>query len=113
MTLAEFREKHCAGREYDSCANSPCRYSNPNGCQHPLYPTMQRLKHAGWSVTNILPPRLQRAGFTLTEDEDFLVLWHEGEWIARFLGIATNMPYIMRECDAHLETHPVVVSLGA
>ncbi|NLE94385.1 MAG: hypothetical protein GX600_01700 [Dehalococcoidia bacterium] len=60
-----------------------------------------------WQVTHILPPRLQRAGFTLTEDEDFLTIWHEHAFVARFLGIATNMPYIIRECDAHLESHPV------
>jgi len=66
-----------------------------------------------WSVTDILPPRLQRAGFELSEDEDFLVLWHEHAFVARFLGIATNMPYIIRECDAHLETHHVVVDMEA
>ncbi len=71
----------------------------------PAYPN-------GWSVTNILPPRLQRAGFTLTEDEDFLVLWHEHEFVARFLGIATNMPNIILECDAHLIAHPVVVDMA-
>ena len=64
-----------------------------------------------WSVTHILPCRLQRAGFTLTEDEDFLIIWHEGEWVARFLGIATNLPNILMECDAHLMTHPVVVDM--
>jgi hypothetical protein len=66
-----------------------------------------------WTVTHILPARLQRAGFELTEDEDFLVLWHEHQWIARFLGIATNMPYIIQEADAHLRSHRVVASLEA
>jgi hypothetical protein len=38
MTLQEFIREHCAGRQYDSCANSPCRYSGPGGCRHPQHP---------------------------------------------------------------------------
>lgn len=38
ISLAEFVRDYCKGREYDSCANSPCLYSNPSGCQHPMHP---------------------------------------------------------------------------
>ena len=26
------------GREYDSCKDSPCRWSSAAGCRHPLHP---------------------------------------------------------------------------
>lgn len=55
-----------------------------------------------WQVTHILPPRLQRSGFELTEDEDFLVLWYQHAFVGRFLGIATNMPYIIDAATNHL-----------
>jgi hypothetical protein len=38
MTLDEFVNNHCEGKQYDSCFNSPCRYAGSGGCQHPLYP---------------------------------------------------------------------------
>lgn len=38
MTLAHFVETHCAGKEFDSCCNSPCRHSSAGGCQHALHP---------------------------------------------------------------------------
>jgi hypothetical protein len=37
-SLRKFIEDHCLGREYDSCVNSPCKYSSSNGCKHPEHP---------------------------------------------------------------------------
>ena len=37
LSLEVFRAHFCAGREFDSCANSPCQFSG-QVCQHPLYP---------------------------------------------------------------------------
>jgi len=39
--LAEFVERHCEGKEYDSCKNIPCPYSSSEGCRHPLHPNNQ------------------------------------------------------------------------
>jgi hypothetical protein len=33
-----FIKNHCTGTIYDSCVNSPCRYSSSSGCTHPLHP---------------------------------------------------------------------------
>jgi hypothetical protein len=38
MTLQEFAEKHCTGRQYDSCIGTPCTWSSGSGCFHPLHP---------------------------------------------------------------------------
>ena len=38
LTLSEFVRDHCAGREYDSCVESPCVYASHSGCKHPLHP---------------------------------------------------------------------------
>jgi len=37
-----------------------------------------------WAINDTLPSYLQFLGFSLTEDENFVVLWHEGEWIGRY-----------------------------
>lgn len=37
LTLEQFREHFCTGREYDSYRNSPCQHSG-EVCQHPLHP---------------------------------------------------------------------------
>lgn len=37
--LNQFREEHCTGKQYDSCVNSPCRYSSSSGCTHPEHPS--------------------------------------------------------------------------
>lgn len=37
LTLEQFNEHFCTGREYDSCRNSPCQHSG-EVCQHPLHP---------------------------------------------------------------------------
>lgn len=36
--LEVFLEKHCTGRQYDSCIDSPCPSSSFSGCLHPLHP---------------------------------------------------------------------------
>jgi len=36
--LSDFIEQHCAGKEYDSCKNSPCPFASSGGCIHPKYP---------------------------------------------------------------------------
>jgi len=36
--ITRFLEDHCTGTIYDSCVNSPCRYSSGSGCAHPLHP---------------------------------------------------------------------------
>ena len=66
-----------------------------------------------WQVTQLLPLRFQAAGFELTEDEDFLALWHEHEWVGRFLGMATNMPYIISEASGHLLQHQLAQTAEA
>jgi len=38
MNIKTFVETKCEGKEYDSCANSHCRWSSINGCQHPEHP---------------------------------------------------------------------------
>lgn len=38
MTLQEFVDRHCVGRQYDSCIGTPCTYSGGAGCIHPLHP---------------------------------------------------------------------------
>jgi hypothetical protein len=42
-SLKDFVEKHCVGKEYDSCKNSPCLYASSSGCQHPLYPKQKHI----------------------------------------------------------------------
>jgi hypothetical protein len=41
--MAAFVREYCQGKQYDSCANSPCPFSSPNGCQHPMHPKHNRL----------------------------------------------------------------------
>lgn len=41
--LELFVEEHCVGKEYDSCINSPCRYSSNDGCTHPEHPKFHSL----------------------------------------------------------------------
>jgi len=36
--LREFVAKDCTGKQYDSCCNSPCRFSSVSGCTHPQHP---------------------------------------------------------------------------
>ncbi|MDI3534798.1 MAG: hypothetical protein PWQ82_1163 [Thermosediminibacterales bacterium] len=43
MTIDEFVKKHCTGKEYDSCVDSPCPYSSASGCRHPLHPKNKNL----------------------------------------------------------------------
>jgi len=37
-TLEEFEKDWCEGKDYDSCKDSPCRFSSSSGCMHPLHP---------------------------------------------------------------------------
>ena len=41
MTLYEFVQNHCAGKQYDSCIESPCLFASSSGCRHPLHPKNQ------------------------------------------------------------------------
>lgn len=54
-----------------------------------------------WNITKFLPSYLRADGFELTEDEDFVILWHKGAWIGRFHATATNLPTIIATADAH------------
>jgi hypothetical protein len=45
LTLEQFREHFCTGREFESCRNGPCQYSG-EVCQHP------QLQQAGKANTN-------------------------------------------------------------
>lgn len=36
--LAQFLKDKCAGPEYDSCHDSPCRYASSDGCTHSDHP---------------------------------------------------------------------------
>ena len=40
-TKADFVQNICAGKEYDSCINSPCLYASGDGCKHPEHPRNQ------------------------------------------------------------------------
>ena len=39
--LTEFIDKHCVGKQYDTCTNSPCLYASSSGCQHVQHPKNQ------------------------------------------------------------------------
>ena len=80
MTLAEFMSVHCPRGSYDSCHDSPCRYSSHlHGCTHPLHPKNQ-------SGLTVMLPLLHAIdpGFTGHEDEDTLTVSHDGEPVARY-----------------------------
>ena len=38
LTMEDFLERHCEGKQYDSCANTPCKFASPSGCTHPRHP---------------------------------------------------------------------------
>lgn len=54
-----------------------------------------------WLVADILPKYLIDSGFTLREDEDFAVLSHDGQMLARYTA---NVPYwtILEDARVHL-----------
>jgi len=43
--LQQFIRLYCAGKEYDSCKNSPCPHASPDGCRHEMHPL-----NRGWEV---------------------------------------------------------------
>lgn len=58
-----------------------------------------------WTISRFLPQHLRAAAFELTEDEDFVILWHDRQWVARFNGRATSLPYIIDAAHDHLMQH--------
>ena len=59
MNLHDFVQKHCEGKQYDSCIESPCRFSSHSGCRHPMHPNnkeqeMVELKKDAENVSNLL-----------------------------------------------------------
>ena len=57
-----------------------------------------------WLVADILPKYLLDLGFTLREDEDFAMLSHDGEMLARYTA---SVPYwtILSDAKLHLRHH--------
>lgn len=100
MTLQEFVDRHCPGKSYDSCHDSPCPYSSHlHGCTHPLHPKNQ----SGWAVTIEALTAID-AGFTGTEDEDSLIVWHDHEWIGRYSRNA-SLVCLIADARAHMKAH--------
>lgn len=58
-----------------------------------------------WTISHILPMHLRESHFELTEDEDFVILWHERQWVGRFYAWATNLPAILDTATDHLLQH--------
>jgi len=100
MTLAEFVDKHCLDKFSDSCHDSPCRYSSHmHGCTHPLHP-----KNAvGWTVPITILQAID-PGFSGTEDEDAFVVWHDGEFVARYSRNASPVSLIA-DARQHMREH--------
>ena len=45
--LTTFLKEKCVGPEFDSCHDSPCRYSSSNGCTHKDHPIHKFLLSQG------------------------------------------------------------------
>ena len=45
QALQQFIRLYCAGKEYDSCKNSPCPHASPDGCRHEMHPL-----NRGWEA---------------------------------------------------------------
>jgi hypothetical protein len=60
-----------------------------------------------WHIDNILPRHLRAHGMELAEDEDFVILLHEHEWIARY-GHSGSFAGMVADARAHLaERHGI------
>jgi len=104
MTLPEFTNTVCPGasgyRLYDSCHDSPCRYSShADGCRHPLHPKNQ----PGW-VVPLAALHAIDSGFSGSEDEDTLVVSHDGEFVARYSRHASPVSLIA-DARQHMREH--------
>lgn len=67
--LELFVEEHCVGKEYDSCVNSPCRYSSNDGCTHPKHPKFHSLREKNQDLTRQVVALQQKVLFRLGRDE--------------------------------------------
>jgi hypothetical protein len=48
--LEYFISVQCEGKQYDSCKNSPCRFSSSSGCLHPEHPK-NKLDPKHWGLS--------------------------------------------------------------
>jgi len=66
----------------------------------------------GWLVRNLLPKYLVDEGFSLSEDEDFIILSHEGEGIGHYTS-RVFMWRLVRDALDHLrDQHGISYEVG-
>ncbi len=105
MTLPEFVARHCTNPFDDSCHNSSCWYSShADGCRHPLHPKNQ----SGWRVIIDALTAID-SGFSGTEDEDTLIVWHGAEVLGQYSRNASVVDLIADARQHMREYHNVTL----